>query len=130
MWLQRCLHFINRWYYYQTASKIQGSFKNCGPFTKCITKIDLTAIEDTEDLDFVMRMCDLIDYSSNYSETAGSLRFYSKDEATNFKKNIKNTDYFKSFKYKAKCLGNTESQPVPNNTNGILKNATNAAPLQ
>ena len=36
-----------------------------------------------------MRMCDLIDYSSNYSETTGSLRFYSKDEATNFEKNIK-----------------------------------------
>ena len=29
-------------------------------------------------------MYNLIEYSSNYSERAGSVRFYSKDEATNF----------------------------------------------
>ena len=45
--------------------------------------------------------------SSNYSETTGSLWFYSKDGATNL-------------------LGNTEA----NNANGILKNTTNAVPLK
>ena len=34
----------------------QVSFKNCAPFTKCITKIDGTTIDDTEDLDLVMPM--------------------------------------------------------------------------
>ena len=53
-------------------------------------------------------MYSLIEYSSNYSETTGSLWFYSEDEATNFNANIENTDDFKSFKYKAKLLGNTE----------------------
>ena len=41
----------------------------------------------------------LIKYNLNYSETAGSLWFYSKDEATDFNANIANTNDFKSFKY-------------------------------
>ena len=51
----------------------QLAFKNCAPFTKCITKVDETTIDDAEDLDLVMPMYHLIDYSSNYSETTGSL---------------------------------------------------------
>ena len=66
------------------APATQVAFKNCAPFTKCITKIDGTTIDDAEDLDLVMPMYNLIEYSSNYSETTGSLWFYSKDEATNF----------------------------------------------
>ena len=62
----------------------------------------------------------MIEYSSNYSETTGSLWFYSKDEATNFNANIANIDNFKFFKYKAKLLRNTEAQD-DNATNGILK---------
>ena len=52
-------------------------------------------------------MYNLIDYSSNYSETTGRLWFYSKDEATDFNAGIENTDDFKSFKCKAKLLGNS-----------------------
>ena len=37
---------------------------------------------------------------------------------------ITNIDNFKSFKYKAKLLGNTEAQPNPNQLNRILKNTT------
>ena len=54
----------------------------------------------------------MIEYSSNYSETLGTLWFYSKDETTNFNNNIENTHSFKSFKYKAKLLGNTVAQPI------------------
>ena len=67
-------------------------------------------------------MYKLVEYSSNYSETTGSLWFYSQDEATNFNADTANTDNFKSFKYKAKLLENTEPQPDPNEANGILKN--------
>ena len=49
-------------------------------FNKCITKIDGTAIDDAEDLDLVMEIHNLIEYSSNYSETTGCLWFYLKDE--------------------------------------------------
>ena len=49
------------------------------PFIKRITKIDGTTIDDAEDLNFAMSMYNLLEYSLNYSETIGSLRFYSKD---------------------------------------------------
>ena len=70
-------------------------------------------------------MYNLIGYSSNYSETTGSLWFYSKDETTNFNADIANDNNFKSFEYKAKLLGNT----VANGGNGILRNATCAVPI-
>ena len=70
-------------------------------------------------------MCNLIEYSSNYFETTGTLWFYSKDEEADFNAVIANTDNFKSFKYKIKILGNTAADEV----NGILTNATIAVPL-
>ena len=68
----------------------QAAFKNCTPFTKCITKIDRTTIDDAEDLDLVMPTYNLIEYSLNYSDTTGSLWFYSKAEETNFNAGITN----------------------------------------
>ena len=70
----------------------QVAFKNCAPFTKCIAKIDRTTTDDAEDLDLVMPMYNLIEYSSNYSETTGNFWFYSKDEATNFNADIANNN--------------------------------------
>ena len=55
-------------------------------------------IGDAENLSLVMSRCNPIEYSSSYSKTTGSLRFYSKDEATNFNAHITNTYDFKSFK--------------------------------
>ena len=54
-------------------------------------KIDAATIDDAEDLDLVMPLHNLIEYGSNYSKTTRSLWFYSRDEATNFNKNIANT---------------------------------------
>ena len=87
----------------------QVAFKNCAPFTKCITKIDETTIDDAENLDFVMLMYNLIEYNSNNSKTTESLRFYSKDEATKINTDIANTYDFKSVKYKVKLLENTDA---------------------
>ena len=106
----------------------QVSFKNCATVTKCITKIDGTTTDGTEGLDLVIPMYNLIEYSSNYTETTRSLWFYSNDEATDFNNNIANTDDFKSFNYKAKLSGNTDVQRNPNNANGTLKNATITVP--
>ena len=66
----------------------QVAFQNCAPFTKCIIKIVRTTIGDAEDLDLVMMMYRLLEYSSNYSDMTGSLWFCSKDEATDFNANI------------------------------------------
>ena len=52
------------------------AFKNFAPFTKCIVKIDGTTIVDAKELYI------LLEYSSNYSDTTGSLWFYSRDEPT------------------------------------------------
>ena len=106
----------------------QETIKNWAPFTNCITKIDETT-DDGGDLDLVMPMYNLIEYRSNYSGKTGGLWFYSKDETTNFNANIANTDNFKSFKYKAKLLGNTEAHD-DNAANGVLKNAAIALPLK
>ena len=104
-----------------TAAAItQAAFKNCIQFTKCITKINGTTIDDAESLDLIMSMYKLIEYCSSQSETTGSLWFYSKDEATNFNDNIANTNNFKSFKYQAKLLKNTAAQSNINHTDGIF----------
>ena len=76
-----------------------------------------------------MPIYNLLEYKSNYSETTESLWFYSKDEATNFNADIANNNV-KSFEYKAKLLGNAVTQLDPNQTNGILKNATITVPLK
>ena len=55
------------------APATQVAFKNCAPFTKCITKIDGTTTDNAEDLDLAMSMYNLIEYSSNCSETTGRL---------------------------------------------------------
>ena len=48
-------------------------FKNCAPFTSCISKINNTQIDNAEYIDIVMRMYNLIECSDNYSKTSGSL---------------------------------------------------------
>ena len=47
-------------------------------FTRYVTKIDGAAIDDAGDLDLVMLIYNLLEYSSNYSDTTGSVWFYSK----------------------------------------------------
>ena len=49
------------------------TFKNCAPFTKCISGINNTDIDNARDIDIVMPMYNLIEYSDNYSKTPGSL---------------------------------------------------------
>ena len=55
-------------------------------------------------------MYNLIEFSSNYSQTTGSLWFCSKDEATNFNADNANNNNFKCFKYKANLLQKTLKQ--------------------
>ena len=69
----------------------QVGFKNCAANITCITRMDGTTIDDAEDLDFVMPMYSLLEYSSNYFDATGSLWFYCKDEAIHYNANIANT---------------------------------------
>ena len=54
-------------------------FKNCTPVTNCIRKINNTQIDNAKDVDIVMSMYNLIEYSDNYAKTTGSLWQYCKD---------------------------------------------------
>ena len=47
--------------------------KNNAPFASCITRINGELIEDADDLDLVMPMYNLLEYSKNYRKTIGSL---------------------------------------------------------
>ena len=41
-------------------------FKNCAPFTSCISRINNTQIDDAQYIDIVISMYNLIKYSDNY----------------------------------------------------------------
>ena len=77
------------------------TFKNCAPFTKCISRINNADIDNAHDIDIVMPMYNLIEYSDNYSETSGSLWHNYKDDPND---NLANS---KSFKSKVKITGKT-----------------------
>ena len=54
-------------------------FKYCAPFTNCISKINITQIDNAEYIDIVILMYKLIEYSDNYSKTSRSLWQYCKE---------------------------------------------------
>ena len=56
------------------------AFKNNAPFINCISKINGVKIDNAEDLDVVMPMYNLLEYSKNYRKTTGSLWNYYRDE--------------------------------------------------
>ena len=85
--------------------------KNNAPFVSCIAKINGELIEDADDLDIVMPMYTLLEYSKNYRKTIGSLYHYCRDELSDDADN-NNFDNIKvvnsnTFKYKNEIIGNT-----------------------
>ena len=76
-----------------------------------MTKINNEFIEDANDLDIVMPMYNLLEYSKNYRKTIGSLYNYYRDELSddNNPNNFPNTNVVNSntFKYKDKITGDT-----------------------
>ena len=84
------------------------AFKNFAPFTICISEINNTQVDSAKDIDIVMPMYNLIEYSDNYAKTSGSLWQYFRDGPDD------NDDMDESelFKSKIKITGKT-----PNNGN-------------
>ena len=79
-------------------------FKNCAPFNNCISEINNTQADNAKDIDIVMPMYNLIEYSDNYVKTSGSLWQYYRDEPNN---NLANSE---SFKFKVKVTGKIQQQ--------------------
>ena len=80
--------------------------KNNAPFISCITKINGELDENAENLDVVIPMYNLIEYSKNYRKTNGSLHNYYRDEPNNEPVVDNDISYSmlnsESYKYKAK----------------------------
>ena len=85
--------------------------KNNAPFVLCITRINGELIEDADDLDIVMSMYNLLEYSKNYRKTIGLLYNYYRDEISDDADNNNFNDIkvvnSNTFKYKNKIINNT-----------------------
>ena len=89
------------------------AFKNNAPFTSCVSKINNTLIDNAEDLDIVIPMYNLLEYSKNYRKTTESLWNYYRDEPNssiggrndNVNYSIKDS---KSFDYKTSITGKSK----------------------
>ena len=79
-------------------------FKNCVPFINCISEVNNAQIDNAKDIDIVMPMHNLIQYSDNYAKTTGGLWQYFRDESADDDDDIEDS---KSFKYKTKITGKT-----------------------
>ena len=66
-----------------------------------MNKINNMEVDNAQDIDIIMPMYNLIEYSDNYSKTSGSLWQYYKDEPQD------NSANSESFKSKVKVIGNT-----------------------
>ena len=93
-------------------------FKNCAPFTNCISKINNTQIDNAEYIDIVMPMYNLIEYSDNYSKTSGSFWQYCKDiPAVNNNGNmvdLNGANATDSFNFKTKITSQTNNDGIIN----------------
>ena len=112
-----------------TAKKV--IFKNCAPFTNCISKINNIQIDNAEYIDRVMPMYNLIEYiqlfKNSYSKTFGSLWQYCKEiPAVNDAGNIANfngANATDSFNFKTKIT-------VQTNNNGRIDDVEIMVPLK
>ena len=102
------------------------AFKNCAPFTRCVAHINDEHVETAENLDIIMPMYNLLEYSDNYANSSGSLWQFKRDEQDIRAAGIPNavtTNNSTSFKYKSSLSG------APNAT-GALENAKIVVPLK
>ena len=107
--------------------------KNNVPFVSCITRINGELIEDADDLDIVMSMYNLLEYSKNYRKIIGSLYNYYRDglsddaDDNNFD-NIKVVNS-EAFKCKNKITGNTYNLDAGAQGYDVNKNGTQEVEL-
>ena len=95
------------------------AFKNCSPFIRCFTHLNDEHVERADNLDIIMNMYNLTEYSDNYADSSGSLWQYKRDEqnmtAAGNPYNVTEIDS-SSFKYKPSLLKGLTSRDVAANT--------------
>ena len=83
------------------------ALKNCAPFTKCTLEINDEHVDTPENLDIVMPMYNLIEYSDNYQDSSATLYQYKRDEPSEADAVADLTgNNSNSLRYKIKLLGN------------------------
>ena len=83
------------------------ALKNCAPFTKFNLEINDKHVDTAENLDIVMPMYKLIEYSDNYQDSSATLYQYKRNEPPEANAIDDLTfDNSNSFKYKVTLLGN------------------------
>ena len=99
------------------AEKAQKNvaFKHNAPFRSYISKISFTLVENVENLDIVMLIYNLSEYSQNYSMTSGSLWTYDRDEIDNVNDGASDG---KSFEYKTEVIWKAPQTPAWPGTEG------------
>ena len=91
------------------------TLKNNAPFISCISKINGELVENAEDLDIVLPMYNLFEYSKNYEKTLGSLFNYYRDEPNEAEIASDNSPISiyirnsKSFDYKTETIGSLDA---------------------
>ena len=108
-------------------AEIEVAFKNNASFRSRISKIKNT-LTDNEDLDIVIPMYNLLEYSHNYSMTSGSLWNCYRDKIVDVDINDNASDC-KSFESKTKIIGETpERPPQPGNPGNADQSAQPPVP--
>ena len=88
---------------------VKVMFKNNAPFRLCISKTDNILVDNAEDLDIVLPMYNLLEYSRNNSMSSGSLWKCCRGQINvDFNESASNGN---SFKYKAKIVEETPERP-------------------
>ena len=87
-------------------------FKNCAPFRTCDVTINDEHVEKAEDLDILMPMYNLLEYSDNYQDSAGSLYQFKRDEPPDDNANVANNTT--SLVYKSKLISGIDDNNVNN----------------
>ena len=103
------------------------AFKNCAPFTKCKTHINDEHVDNADNLDIIMPMYNLIEYSDNYSDTSGILWQFKRDEKNMNNRNLANvtTADSSSYKYKSSFFKSLNAA-----VNGVFTAVNIAVPLK
>ena len=93
-------------------------FKNCAPFTNCISEINNTQVDNAKDIDIVMPMYNLLEYSDNYAKKSGSLWKYCLDipalDNNNASVDFTENNLTDSFNFKVKITGQTGDDGTKN----------------
>ena len=90
------------------AANTNVAFQNCAPFTRCVTHVHDEHVETAENVNIIMPMYNLAEYSGNYADSSRSIYQFKRDQSpTNDAGNTLNValDNSTSFKYKASLLG-------------------------